>query len=78
VADLIHAEQGCELYAVHSDGDLIVIVERWSSQDDLDAHSRGQALTTLTELNDGLLSGPADVFVLENVPMGEPHLGTIQ
>ncbi len=78
VADLVHAEAGCELYAAHTDGDRVIMVERWTTRADLDAHATGAALVKLGELNEGLTARPSDVWVLENVAMGDPVKGTIQ
>ena len=30
--DAVHAEPGCELYALHTDGASIVIIEKWADQ----------------------------------------------
>jgi quinol monooxygenase YgiN len=75
---LVHQEPGCELYAPHTDGKLVVMVERWESQEALDVHSAGDALKTFGELAGPSLAGPPVVIVLENVPLGDPTKGTIQ
>jgi quinol monooxygenase YgiN len=75
---LVHAEKGCELYAVHTDGTRVVVVERWTEIADLQAHSEGAAIGELNRLNAGHLSGLAEVLVVENVPIGDPLKGTIQ
>lgn len=84
VSPLVHKESGCELYAAHLEqgGDAVVMVERWSTREDLDAHANGAALRKLNELNAGLLTKPYDVWFLDEVPLGEkgkgliPRLGT--
>jgi quinol monooxygenase YgiN len=78
VSPLVHEEPGCELYAAHSDGELVILVERWSSREDLDAHASGEALKELNRLNEGALAAEAVVHVLRNVPIGDPKKGTIQ
>jgi len=78
VTPQVHAEAGCELYAIHTDGEVIVMVERWATQDDLDAHSRGAALVEFKGLTTGALATSPQVLTLQNVPSGEPVKGTIQ
>ena len=79
VSPLVHEESGCELYAAHleQDGDTVVMVERWSTRADLDAHAAGAPLQRLNELNAELLTKPYDVWFLDNVPLGDPAKGSI-
>lgn len=79
VSPLVHEESGCELYAAHLEqgGDTVVMVERWSSRADLDAHAAGAPLARLNELNKDVLVKPYDVWFLDNVPLGLPGKGTI-
>jgi quinol monooxygenase YgiN len=77
VSPMVHQEHGCELYAAHTDGQLVVMVERWSTQQDLDAHAAGEALKRLHELFDGVVDAPSDVWRLRAVPLGDPRKGAI-
>jgi quinol monooxygenase YgiN len=79
VSPLVHAEEGCELYAAHlqEDGDTVVMVERWSTRADLDAHADGTPLARLNELNADLLERPYDVWFLNPVPLGDPIKGVV-
>ena len=77
VSPLVHDEPGCELYAAHTDGTVVIMVERWTSQADLDAHAAGTALALLNDLNAGLLERPYDVWFLDEVPLGDPSKGVI-
>lgn len=79
IADDVHAEPGCELYAVHTeDGtDTIVMVERWASRAALDAHASGEPLRRLNAAIGELLDAPTEVMSLTAVPMGEPSKGSI-
>lgn len=79
VADDVHAERGCELYAAHAqDGtDTIVMVERWASREDLDAHASGEAIQRLNAALDPLLEQPTEVLALTAVPMGDAAKGAI-
>ena len=43
-----HAERGCLLYAIHdADDGTIVMIEKWESRADLDAHAEGAAIDGL-------------------------------
>ncbi len=79
VSPLVHAERGCELYAAHleQDGDTVVMVERWTTRDDLDAHAVGGVLARLNELTADLLQRPYDVWFLDAVPLGDTAKGAI-
>lgn len=78
VSPKVHQEKGCELYAAHTDGAVCVMVERWTTQEDLDAHANGEPLKELIALFGDALEKPYDVWVLENVPLGDAVLGTVQ
>ncbi|MEZ0064741.1 quinol monooxygenase YgiN [Streptacidiphilus sp. MAP12-20] len=73
--DAVHAEPGCELYALHTDGTSIVILEKWASQADLDAHAAGDVLAKLGPELDALRERPADVTILEPRPAGADASG---
>ena len=73
----VHAEDGCELYALHQADDRLVMVEKWASADALRAHSRGAALAAQAPILAGKLTGPAEVIVLQAVPAGDPGQGQL-
>jgi quinol monooxygenase YgiN len=73
----VHAEDGCELYALTEAPDRFVMVERWSSADALAAHGKGATVAQLNQALDGLVAGPAEVIVLEPVPAGDPGKGVV-
>jgi quinol monooxygenase YgiN len=77
VSPLVHQEPGCELYAAHTDGNVVIMVERWTTRADLDAHAAGAPLARLNELNSDLLVKPYDVWFLDPVPLGDPVKGII-
>ena len=79
VSPLVHDESGCELYAAHLEqgGDTVVMVERWTTRADLDAHAAGAPLARLNELNADLLERPYDVWFLDPVPLGDVARGGI-
>ncbi|MEQ8835160.1 MAG: putative quinol monooxygenase [Miltoncostaeaceae bacterium] len=76
-----HGEEGCLLYALHqdvADPDHLVFVERWSSREALDAHAGAPHLSLLRDVGPMVLDAPVEVFVLDPLPGGEPHLGTLE
>lgn len=73
----VHAEDGCELYALQQADDRLIMVEKWASRAALDAHARGTALAELRPLLAGKVAGPAEVIVLDPVPAGDPAKGQL-
>jgi quinol monooxygenase YgiN len=73
----VHAEPGCELYAVHEGDGQFVMVERWESPEALKVHGRAEALTTLGGLLAGKLAAPLDVRRLAPVPAGHADKGAL-
>ncbi len=56
----VHAEEGCERYALYEarDGSLVMI-EQWASPESLAAHGRGEPFSELSrQLEGGLAAGP--------------------
>jgi quinol monooxygenase YgiN len=73
----VHAEDGCELYALHQTSDRLIMIEKWASREALDTHSRGAALAALNPQLAGKVTGPSEVIVLDAVPAGEPAKGQL-
>ncbi len=73
----VHAEPGCELYALHEDDGRFVMVERWESPEALKVHGSAQALTTLGGRLAGKLAAPLDVRRLRPVPAGDAGKGAL-
>lgn len=74
---LVHAENGCELYALHEDDGRLVMVEKWASRAALDAHLNGPAFTAMRGRLQPLASRPAEVQVLQPHPVGTPGQGSV-
>jgi|UPI0006CFDC6B quinol monooxygenase YgiN len=74
---LVHAEAGCDLYSVHSDGRIIVIVESWETGSALKSHATGPIFTDVNRQLEPLLSAPPRIDILTSVPMGDTQRGTI-
>ena len=66
----VHAEPGCELYALHEADGVLVMVEKWESQEALTTHMTAPALTGLGPELAGKLSGAPEVQVLRPLPAG--------
>ena len=73
----VHAEEGCEVYAVHTaeDPERVVFVERWSSADALAAHAASAHMAATNERLAPMLAAPTEVFTAVAVPLGEPGKG---
>jgi quinol monooxygenase YgiN len=73
----VHAEPGCELYAVHEGGGSFVMVERWESPEALKTHGSAEALTTLGGQLAGKLEAAPDVRRLTALQAGDPAKGAV-
>jgi len=70
IAEVHDTEPGCELYALHEGPGRLVMIEKYASQDAVDAHVRGTGLAGLRAALDGKLAAPMDVQVLTPHPAG--------
>ena len=76
--EAVHAEPGCLLYAIHDAPDgSIVMIEKWASVEDLDAHGSSDAVPALNETLPGLLAEPVAVTRLQPLPVGNPTQGAL-
>jgi quinol monooxygenase YgiN len=73
----VHAEDGCELYALHQNDDRLIMVEKWASADALRTHSKGAALAAMGPKIAGKVTGAPDVIVLHPVPAGDAAKGQL-
>ncbi|SDT15468.1 Quinol monooxygenase YgiN [Friedmanniella luteola] len=74
----VHAEAGCELYAIHdAPDDQIYMLEKWTSVDLLDAHGHGPAVARLQELTAGLTVAPPQVLRMTPIPAGTAEQGLL-
>lgn len=73
----VHAEDGCELYSLNEAPDRLVMVEKWTSQQALDAHAKGPNLAALGPKLAGKVTGAPEVIVLQPVPAGDPAKGAV-
>lgn len=75
-AAAVHAEEGCELYALHEDDSGLVLVEKWRSREDLARHGKGAALAAIRAGLAGKVT-PGGMRVLTPVPAGDAGKGVI-
>jgi quinol monooxygenase YgiN len=73
----VHAEDGCEKYALQRGKDRMVVIERWRDMAALGVHGQGSAIKQLGQRLGGLVAGPPDVQILEPVPVGDPDKGLL-
>lgn len=77
-APLVHAEEGCELWALHETNDAFVVVEQWRDPQALRAHGAGPAFTALSTAIEPMLASPLQVQVLTPHAVGDPALGAVR
>jgi quinol monooxygenase YgiN len=75
---LVHAEDGCELYALHTDDEHLVMVERWTSADALKKHgTEAPAMREFGAAVGDKLAAPTVVLRLDADPAGDPAKGQL-
>lgn len=75
-----HAEDGCILYSLNqgvADKARFAFVERWASQELLDAHLQSDHIAAVLGRADELLAEAPDIVVYEALPLGEPQKGSV-
>jgi quinol monooxygenase YgiN len=73
----VHAEDGCELYALHESDDRLVLVEKWRGPDALATHAAAQALADLRSELASITIGDLDIQLMNPVPAGTAAQGTL-
>lgn len=79
VIENTHRERGCLAYALHrdqSDPDMIVLIEKWASREDLDTHFMQPYMADMGELAAKLLAEPPRILFCEPIDMGDPEKGS--
>ncbi|RBY86193.1 putative quinol monooxygenase [Blastococcus sp. TF02A-26] len=66
----VHAEPGCELYALHEADGVLVMIEKWESREALNTHMTAPALTAIGPKLAGKVSGAPEVQLLDPLPAG--------
>jgi quinol monooxygenase YgiN len=73
----VHAEDGCELYALHKSEDHLVMIEKWSSQEALTTHLNAPVLAELGGRLNGKLAKPTEIQLLRAHPAGTAEQGAL-
>ena len=73
----VHAEPGCLLYALHGASDAVVLIEKWSSEQLLDAHGAGAAVRRLDASIVDLIERPAVVTRMHPIVTGREAQGAL-
>ena len=73
---LVHKEPGCELFALHTDGETVFLVEKWATPADLQGHADGLYPQIRAGVSD-LVDRAPDVWIGDGLPFGEAAKGTI-
>jgi quinol monooxygenase YgiN len=76
IVPLVYQEPGCELFAVHTDGQSIFVVEKWSTAAGQKGHATGAAYAQIRAGISDLVDQPHEAWVLDNLPFGDAK-GTI-
>ena len=77
IVPIVHQEPGCELFALHTDGETVFVVVKWAAPADLQGHATGPAYAQIRAGISDLVDHAADVWVLEPLLFGEVAKGTI-
>ena len=77
IVPLVHQEPGCELFALHTDGETIFLVEKWATPAGLQGHAAGPAYAQIRAGISDLVEHAADVWVLDALPFDGAAKGTI-
>jgi len=76
--EAVHGEKGCELYAIHDAQDgTITMIEKWTTEEDLNAHSGGAAEAILQGDTKELLGKPTLVTRMTPIPLGSVEQGIL-
>jgi quinol monooxygenase YgiN len=77
IVPLVHQEPGCELFALHTDGQTVFVVEKWATPADLQGHAAGAAYAQIRAGISDLVDHAADVWILDPLPFGGAAKSTI-
>jgi quinol monooxygenase YgiN len=77
IVPLVYREPGCELFALHTDGETIFVVEKWATPADLRGHADGAAYAQIRAGISDLVDDVPDVWVLDPLPFGEAAKSTV-
>jgi quinol monooxygenase YgiN len=74
----VHAqEDGCELYALHTGRDSLIMIEKWADKDALTAHGSAAPYQALEKSLRGCLVEDFNVQIYRPHPAGDPEKGAL-
>jgi quinol monooxygenase YgiN len=79
LAESTHGEDGCVLYSLQrglEDRDVFVTVEKWASQEELQAHLAGPGIAAAMAKGGALLAGAPQIIPAEMLSLGDPAKAT--
>ena len=79
VIEAMHDEEGCLSYVLHrdiNDPSTLVFIERWASQDALNAHIQQPHMLKMVELAGALLAEPPQITFCESLEIGSSPKGS--
>ena len=79
VVEATHQEEGCLSYILHqdvNDPNTLVFVERWATQDALNAHMQQPHMLKLVELASTLLAEPPQIIFCQSLEIGSSPKGS--
>lgn len=79
VVEATHEEEGCLSYVLHqdvNDRNTLVFVERWASQDALNAHMQQPHMLKLVELAGTMLAEPPQITFCQSLGIGSSPKGS--
>ena len=77
IVPLVYQEPGCELFALHTDGETVFAVEKWATPHELQGHATGPAYAQIRAGISDLDDHAPDVWILDPLSFGEAAKGTI-
>jgi quinol monooxygenase YgiN len=77
IVPLVYEEPGCELFALHTDGETVFVVEKWATPADLQGHADGAAYAQIRAGISDLVDHAPDVWILDPLSFGEAVKGTM-
>src|SRR5260370_3388938 len=77
IVPLVYEEPGCELFALHTDGETVFVVEKWATPADLQAHAAGPAYAQIRAGINDLADHAPDGWVLDTLPFGQAAKRTL-
>jgi quinol monooxygenase YgiN len=77
IVPLVYEEPGCELFALHTDGETVFIVEKWATPADLQGHADGAAYAQIRTGISDLVDHAPDVWILDPLSFSDAVKGTI-